>query len=172
MNAFWSILPLLFIRFVLLGLLDKGALKRAALFPPLAGKEKIAYWFYQISNFILLLYPFFIEISMVSAELIPAFFVYGIGVIVCSISTFNFAISDINGLSIKGLYKFSRNPMYIGYFLFFLGCVLLTRSLILLTALVVFQISANSIIRAEERWCVGKFGEDYTRYMKKVRRYL
>lgn len=172
MNAFWTILPLLFIRFVLLGILDKESLKRAAFFPPLAGKEKIAYWFYQISNVALLLYPFFIRIRTDNPLLISGLIVYVIGILVCIISTVNFARPDKNGINTKGLYKYSRNPMYIGYFFYFLGCALLTRSLILLATVIIFQISAHWIILSEERWCAKEFGEEYKRYMDRVRRYL
>lgn len=69
-------------------------------------------------------------------------------------------------------YRISRNPMYVACFIYFLGCVLLTQSLILLAILIVFQISAHWIIRSEERWCIKKFGEEYKSYMSEVRRYI
>ena len=49
---------------------------------------------------------------------------------------------------------------------------LLTASALLLTLVLVFQVSAHWIIRAEERWCLERFGAAYARYMQKVRRYL
>lgn len=72
----------------------------------------------------------------------------------------------------KGVYRISRNPMYVSYFFVFLGCVLLTQSLPLLAALLVFQLTAHTVIRAEERWCLQTFGAAYERYCKSVRRYL
>jgi protein-S-isoprenylcysteine O-methyltransferase Ste14 len=60
----------------------------------------------------------------------------------------------------------------VAYFVYFLGCVLLTRSLLLFAILLVFQISAHWIILSEERWCMEKFGEDYIRYMRGTRRYI
>ncbi|MBU9727326.1 methyltransferase [Diplocloster modestus] len=62
--------------------------------------------------------------------------------------------------------------MYVAYFIFFLGCVLLTQSLLLLVFVLIFQITAHWMIRAEERWCIGQFGSTYLQYMKKVRRYF
>jgi protein-S-isoprenylcysteine O-methyltransferase Ste14 len=88
------------------------------------------------------------------------------------VSVSNFAKPAKNGINLKGLYRISRNPMYLAYFIYFLGCVLLTRSLVLLALLIVFQISAHWIILSEERWCIEKFGEEYLNYMKKVRRYI
>ena len=75
-------------------------------------------------------------------------------------------------MNTNGVYRFSRNPIYIAYFLCFIGMALLTASALLLTLVLVFQISAHWIIRAEERWCLERFGAAYARYMQKVRRYL
>ena len=148
MNAFLTVIPLILIRFGLLSILDKEALKRAAFFAPLIGKEKTAYWFY---------------VGLV---------IYGLGVLLCLVSVLNFAKPTVNGINLKGLYRFSRNPMYVAYFICFLGCVVLTQSLILFVLLLVFQISAHWIILSEERWCIEKFGQEYMNYMKKVRRYF
>ena len=148
MNAFLTVVPLILIRFGLLSILGKEALKRAAFFAPLIGKEKMAYWFY---------------VGLV---------IYGLGVLLCLVSVLNFAKPTVNGINLKGLYRFSRNPMYVAYFIYFLGCVVLTQSLILFVLLLVFQISAHWIILSEERWCIEKFGQEYIKYMKKVRRYF
>lgn len=62
--------------------------------------------------------------------------------------------------------------MYLSYFLCFLGCALLSRSLILLGVVLLFQVSAHWVILAEERWCREQFGDAYRAYQKEVRRYL
>jgi protein-S-isoprenylcysteine O-methyltransferase Ste14 len=172
MNAFWLIVPILLIRYGLLGLLDRDALNRAAFFPPFKGKEKPAYLIYQIATFFILIYPFFLKVGTVGPLFIIGLTVYGLGIIVYTASTINFARPEKNGINRNGLYRISRNPMYIGYFIYFLGCVLLTRSVLLLAALIAFQLSAHWIILSEERWCAEKYGESYINYMKKVRRYL
>ena len=77
----------------------------------------------------------------------------------CLASVSSFAKPAKNGINLKGLYRISRNPMYVSYFIYFLGCVLLTQSLLLLAILVAFQISTHWIILSEERWCIKKFGE-------------
>jgi len=88
------------------------------------------------------------------------------------IATMNFAFPNVEGLNTNGLYHFSRNPMYIAYFVYFLGTSLLTQSGILFVILVFFQISAHWIILSEERWCIEKFGDSYKEYRTKVPRYF
>lgn len=172
MNAFIIVIPLILIRFGLLSLLDKEALKRAAFFAPLIGKEKVAYWFYQISNILIIVYLCFLKITTDPNWLYLGLVIYGVGILLCIITVFNFAKPEKNGINLKGLYRVSRNPMYVAYFVYFLGCVLLTHSLILLAILLVFQISTHWIILSEERWCMKKFGESYIDYMSNVRRYI
>ena len=172
MNAFLLVIPLILIRFVLLSILDKEALKRAAFFAPLVGKKKVAYWFYQISNILFFIYLCFLKITTDSYWLYAGLVIYGLGILLCILSVLNFAEPAENGINLKGIYRVSRNPMYVAYFIYFLGCVLLTQSFILLAILLVFQISAHWIILSEERWCLKEFGEAYINYMNKVRRYI
>lgn len=172
MNAILTVIPLILIRFGLLSILDKEALKRAAFFAPLIGNEKAAYWFYQISNILIFVYLCFLKITTDPYWFYVGLVIYGLGVLLCLVSVLNFAKPAENGINLNGIYQISRNPMYVAYFIYFLGCVLLTQSLILLTILLVFQISAHWIILSEERWCIKKFGEEYINYLNKVRRYI
>jgi protein-S-isoprenylcysteine O-methyltransferase Ste14 len=172
MNAFLTVIPLILIRFGLLSILGNEALKRAAFFAPLIGKERAAYWFYQISNIMIFVYLCFLKITTDANWFYAGLVIYGLGILLCILSVSNFAKPSENGINLMGLYRVSRNPMYVAYFIIFLGCVLLTQSLILLAILLVFQISAHWIILSEERWCINKFGEEYINYMNKVRRYI
>ena len=83
-----------------------------------------------------------------------------------------FAKPDERGICRNGLYRISRNPMYVAYFISFLGCVFLTGPVVWHLLLFVFALSLQWIILSEERWCTQKFGAEYVEYMKKVRRYI
>ena len=172
MNGFLIMVPLFLIRFGLMGIMSRPSLSRAAFFAPLEGKERGAGLLYQISNILIILYPLFlklrIEIPRSYLGLVP----YLSGTAILIISTVSFARPEQNGLNRNGIYNMSRNPMYLGYFFYFLGCSVLLQSVIMLGFLLIFQVAAHWIIRSEERWCIRQFGEEYLNYMKKVRRYL
>lgn len=125
-----------------------------------------------MATIFLFIYLFFLKIKTDYVWFYAGAAVYGLGVLLCIVSVSNYAKPAKNGINLKGLYRVSRNPMYVAYFIYFLGCVLLSQSFILLALLIVFQVSAHWIILSEERWCVEKFGEEYISYMKKVRRYI
>ena len=167
------LLPFFLVRFGLLSLLNRAAVKRAAYFAPLADKEKPAFWVYQISNVAIVAAMLFLTIkSTPSWLLLTGLVVYAAGFILLIVAVVHFAAPDGTGLNRKGLYRQSRNPMYVAYFVFFIGCALLTQSWILFAFVLLLQISAHWIILSEERWRAGKFGADYLQYMKEVRRYL
>ncbi len=173
MNGFLLFVPFLLIRFGLLSALNKRAVKRAAHFAPMRKDERWVYWMYQISNVALFVCLFFLKIEVdISWLFYTGAVVYLLGLVYCTASIVNFAAPSKEGLNTSGLYRISRNPMYVSYFMIFAGCALLTQSLILGGIVIVFIFSSHGIILAEERWCIERFGEAYRKYMERVRRYL
>ena len=167
------LLPFFMIRFGLLSLLNKDSVKRAAHFAPLSECETGIYWLYQISNLAILLLVCFSRVKYVPSWLfLTGLIVYTTGLILLLLSVVSFSSPSANGFNQNGLYQLSRNPMYVAYFVFFLGCTLLIQSLPLLAFVAIFQITAHWIILSEERWCAQKFGKQYLQYKEKVRRYI
>lgn len=133
----------------------------------------IAYYFYQLSTLMLLIVPFLLKVSLhFSSFFYLGLVAYLLGSVFLILVMEDFANPDEKGLNTKELYALSRHPMYLIYFVFFLGVAMLTRSLILLIFLAIFQLSAYFIILAEERECLIKFGAVYQEYQKSVRMYL
>lgn len=172
MPVFFLLLLFLLLRFGLLAQLDPSALGRAARFAPMYGLERLAYWVYQLSTAALFLLSFFCPVRAEGWPLIPGALLYLSGLGLCALSLRDFARPAPQGFCSGGVYLLSRNPMYLSYFLCFLGCALLSRSLILLGVVLLFQVSAHWVILAEERWCREQFGDAYRAYQKEVRRYL
>jgi protein-S-isoprenylcysteine O-methyltransferase Ste14 len=72
----------------------------------------------------------------------------------------------------SGPYRFSRNPAYLGLAITWCGVAALTNwgwLLVLLPAVVFGQ--QRFVIRAEERHLAERFGETYTAYRRRVRRW-
>lgn len=173
MNGFLLLIPFLLIRFYLLSRQKGNGVQRAAHFAPMQGNEIIAYYIYQITNVVIFVYLCFVSIGVKEIKIfILGIALYILGLILCTFSIINFATPSENGLSKVGIYRYSRNPMYVSYFVLFIGCSLLTHSIVLFVVVLIFQISAHWIVLAEERWCVESFGESYKEYMKTVRRYV
>ena len=73
----------------------------------------------------------------------------------------------------SGPYRLSRNPMYVGLTIAYVGGILLTNIgwclLILIVVLIVFE---KVIIPHEERYLQSAFGEVYSEYANRVRRWF
>ena len=164
--GFLLLLPFFLIRFLLLSRLDQQALGRAAHFAPMPKTEKGFYLLYQVTNIMI-----FILILVLPIKRSPSS-IYYMGLLALTASIISFASCDNTGFNCSGVYRFSRNPMYAAYFIFFIGCAMLLHSWLLLAVVLLFQLAAHRIILAEENWCIQRFGSKYLDYMKKVRRYF
>ncbi len=73
----------------------------------------------------------------------------------------------------EGIYKHTRNPMYIAFTLIYISVLIMTNSwyglLLLIPLLIVVQ---KGIIEREEKYLIQKFGEEYLSYKKKVNRWF
>jgi protein-S-isoprenylcysteine O-methyltransferase Ste14 len=72
----------------------------------------------------------------------------------------------------NGVYRYSRNPTYLGILLMLLGAFLIVANLPMLIILVAFFIILNRQVSYEEKVITEKFGETYLSYKKKTRRWL
>jgi protein-S-isoprenylcysteine O-methyltransferase Ste14 len=76
-------------------------------------------------------------------------------------------------LVIRGLYRFSRNPMYVGVLTVVVGWALLFRDGALLAyAVFVFFLFHGFVVLYEERALRRSFGADYEAYCARVGRWL
>jgi protein-S-isoprenylcysteine O-methyltransferase Ste14 len=72
-----------------------------------------------------------------------------------------------------GIYRLSRNPMYVGFGLWTLGIAFLVNSVwMLLAAPIGIVLTHVFVIAKEEKYLERKFGEEYLRYKQRVRRWL
>jgi protein-S-isoprenylcysteine O-methyltransferase Ste14 len=72
-----------------------------------------------------------------------------------------------------GPYRFTRNPIYLGMVLGFIGLAIALNSLWLLLTLVPFAVVIRyGVIAREEAYLERKFGDVYRRYRARVRRWL
>lgn len=73
----------------------------------------------------------------------------------------------------SGPFRLSRNPLYMGLNVFFLGLIVLIDSLWgLLLWIPVLVIMHYGVIRREEQHLQARFGEAFREYRERVRRYL
>jgi len=76
-------------------------------------------------------------------------------------------------LVVSGLYKYTRNPIYIGYFMIFLGEFLFFGQFLLLIYFFLTIVKINLyVIYYEEPILKKRFGKNYQEYLKKIPRWI
>lgn len=106
-------------------------------------------------------------------------FILGSSLIFPAIKKFNSIHEDPNPTSpttniIKtGIYKYSRNPMYLGLMLLQLSLgMLLSMIHIGIMTIFTYIIFKYYVIKPEEKYLLAKFGDEYDKYKSDVRRWI
>jgi protein-S-isoprenylcysteine O-methyltransferase Ste14 len=82
-------------------------------------------------------------------------------------------LSNTSHLVTNGLYRYSRNPMYLGLLVMLIGWAFYLGSLSPLSMLPLFiWLLTNQQIIPEETILMDKFGQEYKDYQKHVRRWI
>jgi protein-S-isoprenylcysteine O-methyltransferase Ste14 len=171
LNGFLLILGMLVLRFGIPALIRKQSLKEMDFFPPVEGIEKTMLKLYTVSNILLVLTPLFMRLEPATFIAIPGWTTYALGLLIIAFSMLNFSREE-TGLHTTGIYRLSRNPIYVGYFLIYIGVGLLIGSWCYLMLAVIYQFGCHFVILSEERWCEEMYGQKFLNYKQKVRRYL
>ena len=102
--------------------------------------------------------------------------VFILGIILNVIAIYSFACftGDVNT---GGIYRYSRNPMYVGGFFFVFGLNLMGWSISLLNTILVilsifWMVGIHWSVLLEESFLQNKYGEAYMKYKQSVPRYL
>lgn len=106
-----------------------------------------------------------------------------LGVLIClsGVVSFRRAKTTVNptkpgstsSLVVSGIYKYTRNPMYVGFALVLLGWAAFLSNLAALALVPVFVVYVNRFqIQPEERVLSALFPQEYPAYRAKVRRWV
>jgi len=79
---------------------------------------------------------------------------------------------ETTALSTRGIYRISRNPMYLGAYVICLASCLYFPAIITVVLALLGMTIHHMIIIGEEEFLEKRFGEEYLTYKKKVRRYI
>jgi protein-S-isoprenylcysteine O-methyltransferase Ste14 len=122
-------------------------------------------------------YPFLIAtlwtpFTSVMPLLYAGLVIYCIGIAGFYAAVWTFSVTPPNAPLSRGVYRISRNPMYVAAALVLLSMCLATASMIMAAYLIVLLALQHVMILAEERICRERYGSEYQGYLDKVPRYI
>lgn len=169
-NGFLPMVPLFILRFGAPAVIDRNAMPRLDFFPPTIGIERAALTIYFITNTTLIFSPLAMRLGISGPGWTAGLVLYLSGCAFFALSVIAFCRRA--GLTRSGIYRLSRNPMYIGYYLIFLGTGFMLGSWVYLLLVQVYQLAVHFLVLSEERWCLETYGAAYRHYLDEVPRYL
>ena len=147
-----------------------------------------------LSSLLLLSFIFIIITSLhiqlpiiISKFLINIIWIKYIGIIFCIISLVIFLLALIsfgkawrigidetnsNELITSGIFKYSRNPVFLFMDLYSIGIMLIYPNIIFIIIMICTILCIHIQILQEEKFLINKFSDKYIEYMKKTRRYI
>ena len=122
---------------------------------------------------ILHILPVFLPLKLNTIWFYAGLVFYIVGITMSFLAIYGFATNPIDKPVSKGIFRYSRNPMYLGGFIFLMGISLASTSWIyFLIASIWMTLTHVMEIPVEESECTKKYGTDYTEYLNKTPKWL
>ena len=171
MSAFPLVIPWLAVRHSVPALAGDDGTARAAhvAFGEKDGTARISY---NLLTAVVILLPLALAVRAQGALLAAGAALYAGGLVLEMKATWDSCHPGSHGFADGGLFRVSRNPMYVSYLLVLLGIAALAASPAMLALALGFHAAGHRLVLAEERWCLERFGKPYEAYMGRMRRYL
>ena len=118
------------------------------------------------------IYAIFLPLQLGTIWLYCGLIILLLGMIFTITAILNFATSPKDRVITKGLYRFTRNPTYVGIVLMHIGVGIAGASWLYLLLTAAIWIMLNTVLPSEERYCLYRFGDEYQKYKNRTPRWI
>jgi len=137
-----------------------------------AKRHKVLIYIGSLSAVIYFSLIVFTPLKIGSEVFIPGIILFSLGLAGFIIALFNFKNAPLDQPVTRGLYRISRHPQQLMFFISFLGICVAIGSWPVLLIQIISSLFLHSRILAEEKACLERYGDAYRDYMKRVPRYF
>jgi len=162
-----SLIPVFF-----MPLIARGREKEASFTAHFSKMQKNALLSLHIIYFLLVIYSIFVPLKLGTVWFYVGLPIFLLGLVPYIMVSVNFATTPIDKPVTRGIYRYSRHPMYLSPFLIFIGAGIASASWVFLLLSVVYIIMPFLFVGAEERFCLEKYGDAYGEYMDRTPRWV
>jgi len=117
-------------------------------------------------------YSIFLPLKLGTIWFYAGLAIFLIGLVVLTTATVNFATTPMDVPITRGIYHYSRHPLYLASLLIYFSVGIASASWVFLLVFVVQSVSIRISAVGEERHCLEKYGEAYSEYIDKTPRWL
>jgi len=134
--------------------------------------QKIALFSLHIIYLLSVIYSIFVPLKLGTVWFYTGLPIYLLGLIPYAMVFVGFATTPPDKLVTKGIYRYSRNPMYLCTIILLVGIGIAAASWVFLLLSVVYMIMPLLWVDTEERHCLKFYGDTYREYMKRTPRWI
>ena len=98
--------------------------------------------------------------------------IFLLGLVVLAVASVNFAVTPMNEPITRGMYRYSRHPLYLASLFIYLSVSIASASWVFLLVFIVQLVSISIAAVGEERYCLEKYGGSYREYMNSTPRWI
>ena len=138
----------------------------------LSRSEKNIGYISSIIIYMVLIYSIFLPLKLGTAWFYIGLFIFLLAMFMQVTACINFITTPIDKPITGGIYRYSRNPIYLSTFLFLIGIGIATASWVILLVSIILVIFMNIVINSEERYCIKKYGNSYKNYLSRTFRWI
>ena len=117
-------------------------------------------------------YSIFLPLQLGTIWFYAGLAIFLAGLAVLAAATVNFATTPMDVPITRGIYHYSRHPLYLASLLIYLSVGIASASWVFLLVFFVQSVSIRIAAVGEERFCLDKYGEAYREYIDKTPRWL
>lgn len=168
----WLLAVPIFIVGIYIAVRHRDTAKRMADMTEYSRKEKSVTVLASSTPHLFTLLTIFIPLSPTTVAVVIGAPLYAIGLIGFIAAVAGYIKAPPEALAMHGIYKISRNPMYVAALLAYAGITILTLNILLVILLIIMITLHHMMILSEESACAKRFGKQYEQYRKETPRYL
>ena len=169
-NAWILIIPLIIFWIIGVKFLFSKRMPESA--PPSDKKNKILSFLLVIVMFGSYFYSIFMPLKLGTIWLSIGLVVYLVGLVLIAITMINFATTPMIEPVTKGVYRYSRNPMFIGWFLLYIGIAIACISWVYVVIIVLFIFIMAYLSPFEEAMTLKHYGKAYKDYIERTPKWI
>jgi len=117
-------------------------------------------------------YSIFLPLQLGTRWFYAGLSIFLLGLVVLTAATVNFATTPMDVPITRGVYHYSRHPLYLASLLIYLSVGIASASWVFLLVFFVQSVSIRIAAVGEERCCLEKYGDAYREYIDRTPRWL
>ena len=134
--------------------------------------EKRAFVISVVILLLLSVYSVFLPLKLGTVWFYVGLGIYVVGLVMFLTAIMNVATTPLGQPFTKGMYRYSRHPMYFSGVITYVGVSVTSASWIFLLLSVVTAVLLASGAIAEERGCLETYGDEYREYLNRTPRWI